>query len=148
MDEFVGIAVWVVALMLVLNVTVFWFSESSTFTNNDLAFSFTKNTSFGEDASSNLHAEFLGIDCSTISGTDPAILPCSLIQTGLTLEKALSSFWDFITGWTKILDIILPDWLPASNLFKDIIIYVLSLIQLFAIFVVLMRIAGIIRGGS
>ena len=146
MDQFLDIAIWVFMTFMIVNAGVYWFAQQDTMIDNGLAVAgITERTDFTE-ADQNIF--FFGTDCSTASPTDLAYGPCFLARTFNAVTTGVDNLWTFLTSWTHLLDAILPDWIPASGLFKDILIPLFGIIQFFAILVILMRVAGIVRGGS
>jgi len=148
MEEFTSIAVWILITFLAINAGVFWFANTDTFIDNGLAIGIAEDTSFNASSVGDLNASFFGTDCSTVSATDLAIAPCAFLQVGSFTTKIYGALWNFLTGWVNLLNAILPNWIPASGLFKAILIPILAVIQIFSIFVILLKVAGIVRGGS
>jgi len=150
MDEMTSVAIWILITFLVINTGVYWFSSTDTFQDNGLAVGVTDNTTFTASDSNSLMLSFFGIevDCSTASANPLLWGPCWLARTFVLVGEALDSLWSFGTAWVNLINVILPDWIPASGLFKAILIPIFFVIQFFAIFVITLRVAGIIRGGS
>ena len=151
MDEFTSIAVWILATFLVLNAGIFWFANTDTMINNGLGVQgISENDAFSDSDQNALKLNFFGVevDCSTASPTDLSFGPCFLARAMTLFDDVMTNLWNFLTGWVYLLNVILPEWLPASGLLKAILIPVLGLIQFFSIFVIVLRVAGIIRGGS
>jgi len=96
---------------------------------------------------------YFNTQCSTVQPNDADYAPCFLINiipNSVSIAGTiLNSLWTFLTVWANLLDVILTP-IPGGIgiLIKNILIPFFGLIQATAIFVVLMKIAGIIRGGS
>ena len=148
MEEFSSYAVWIIIIFLTLNSMVFWFSNTDTFIENRFSVGIAENTNFGSSDQNSFYVEFYGTDCSTVSATDVLILPCSIAQMGTAFAKIIGQFWDFVTGFTRLLNVLLPDWIPGASMVKGLLSIILGVIQALAIFVILSKLAGVIRGGS
>lgn len=149
MEEFTSIAIWILIVFLVLSASAFWFSSSETFQNNGLGVQgLEPATQFGVNNTNSLDANFFGTDCSTVSATDLAFGPCFLARGFILFDQAMGTLWNLLTGWVNLINLIIPSWIPGSDLFKSILIPLLGAIQFFCIFVIVLRVAGIIRGGS
>lgn len=147
LEEFTNIAIWLLIVFLCVNSTIIWLGTSTTFTTNSLDLGLSANNSYGETDLATTKASFFGTDCSTVSPLDLAYAPCFLIQTGNMFTKITNSLWTFLTAWSSLLTAILTP-IPGGSLFLGLLIPFFGLIETSAIFVILMQIAGIIRGGS
>ena len=150
MDEMTSVAIWILITLLVINTSVVWFSSTDTFIDNGLAIGVTENAKFTGEDSNALMLSFFGVevDCSTASANPLLWGPCWLARTFVLVGEALDTLWTFGTAWVNLVNAMIPDWIPASGLFKAILIPIVFVIQFFAIFVITLRVAGIIRGGS
>jgi len=150
MDEMTSVAIWILITFLVINTGVFWFSNTTTFQDNGLAIGVDDNTKFTATDTNALKLSFFGleVDCSTASANPLLWGPCWLARTFVLVGDALDTLWTFATSWINLINVIIPEWIPASGLFKAIITPILFVIQFFAIFVITLKVAGIIRGGS
>lgn len=150
MDEFTSIAMWIMIAFLMVNATIVWFGNSQTFQDYGIGIGGVKESdSFTENSIDTLqNVTLFGIvSCNNVSPTDLAYGPCFLVQALEFFKYVSGQLWSFLTAWVGILDLIL-DNVPAGELFKNILIPLLGAIEVMAIFVIVMRIAGIIRGGS
>jgi len=152
MDEFTGIAVWTLVIYLMLSTTVVWFSASDTFQGTGFAIPTYEPTSiiFGVDNIDEIKLIFFGViiaDCSTVTPFDLAFAPCFLSQALFIVEQWLGGIWTFATAWTRLIEVIFTG-LPGASLFRDLLTFLFGAIQLTAIVVIIMRLAGIVRGGS
>jgi hypothetical protein len=148
MDEFTSIAIWLLIIYLSINTCIIWFSTSTTFSDNGLGISgLTADNSYGQADLNSTKLSFFGTDCSSASPTDLAFAPCFLLQTTSMFSKIINSLWTFLTAWVNLLTVIFSP-IPGGNLFLGLLIPFFGLIEATAIFVILMRLAGIIRGGS
>lgn len=148
MDEFVSISVWMVIIFLILNSTIFWFANQEPFTSVEgLGIpGITKQTGF---VIPETQSAFFGIiDCSTVTA-DPVALGLCFIQKVFNMFEAfVATIVNFVFAWKILLDAIFPDAIPGVSLFKELLIIILTAIQFFAFFVVIMRVGAIIRGVS
>lgn len=152
MEEFTSIAIWTLVIYLMVSASVVWFSNSDTFQNTGFAIPNYEPTSiiFGVDNIEDIKLSFFGlitVDCATATPTDLAYAPCFLAQATYIVEQWLTGIWTFATAWVRLLDVIFAG-LPGASLFKDLLGFLFSAIQLTAIMIVIMRLAGIVRGGS
>ena len=153
MDEFTSIAIWLLTTFLLINVAVIWFATQPGMGSIGMGLGLIPNTSYDE---ANLNASknnYFNTQCSTVQPNDADYAPCFLINiipNSVSIAGTiLNSLWTFLTVWANLLDVILTP-IPGGIgiLIKNILIPFFGLIQATAIFVVLMKIAGIIRGGS
>jgi len=147
LEEFTNIAIWLLIVFLSVNSTIIWLGTSTTFNDNGLDLGIASNNSYDQADIDSTKTSFFGTDCSTVSPLDLAYAPCFLIQTGSMFSKITNSLWVFLTAWSSLLTAILSP-IPGGNLFLGLLIPFFGLIETSAIFVILMQIAGIIRGGS
>ena len=150
MDEFTGIAVWVLMSFLVINAAIIWVGQDSFMQANSLGATGLTPSTMGTvaDANSANSLTFFGTSCSSASANPVTIVGCGLVNITNTLSKIGGYFWGMLTAWVGLLDAILGGLGSIGTLFKLILIPVFALIEMFAITVLVLRIAGIIRGGS
>jgi hypothetical protein len=149
MDEFVSIAIWFFMGFLLINTIMFWFQDTSIYPELGGVQGITQATGFNDPSQeNNLTFFFIEVDCSAVQATDPAFGPCFLQRALQTFNEFVGMIFNFLTGWVRLLNQIIPSWLPGADLFKAIAIPIFSIIQFFSFFVIVLRVAGIIRGGS
>jgi hypothetical protein len=148
MDEFTSIAIWLLATFLLINTGIIWFAGQPGLPDG-MNLNIGTNTSFNEADLDSTKATFFGTDCTSVNPLDLAYAPCFLIQTTSMFSKFINSLWTFLTAWTTLLEAVLTP-IPGGIgiLIKSILIPFFGIVEAAAIFVILMRIAGIIRGGS
>lgn len=88
------------------------------------------------------------IDCSVASANPLDWGPCFLNNATQSLAEFTSGIGRFLSGWNTLLDLMFPSWIPGSVMFKGIVVPLLSILQFMGLFAILLKIAGIIRGGS
>lgn len=88
------------------------------------------------------------IDCSVASSNALDWGPCFLNNATQSLAEFTSGIGRFLGGWNTLLDLMFPNWIPGSTMFKGIVVPLLSILQFMGLFAILLKIAGIIRGGS
>jgi hypothetical protein len=157
MDEFVGIAIWILMGFLMVNASIMWFQSSETFIEFDRAGTAMKPSNIATtDEIANLQTRQ---DCSTVSNNLFQYAPCFLgnlisnVTGGLTealgtVSASLSWFWNLLTAWVSVLSLALDNLGTIGQLMKVIFIPFFALVQIFSIIVITMKIAGIVRGGS
>jgi len=150
MDEFTGIAVWILITYLAINAAVVWFDSSDTFQNAGIsAGGFTTDTRFSETDLNSYNTNVFGADCSTVSASDLInTTACGISQIYNSGAKLINALWNFVTAWTHLLDVILTPLGSFGELFKGILIPFFALVEFIAILIVTLRIVGVIRGGS
>jgi len=161
MEEFTSIAIWVLMAFLVINTSIIWFAQSDTFTENaslQIA-GLNPDDSFGVEDLNTLSGNIAqNEECVAASAVDPAYSLCligqftgSIVQSASSavtlLGKFMGSMWTFLTAWYNLLTSVLSG-VPGGDLFLAILVPFFGLIEFIAIFVVSMKIAGIVRGGS
>lgn len=154
MDEFTGIAIWVLMTFLVVNAAIVWFDSSSTFQTMNLDIGVAQNDAFGQTDTNTSANSYYQQDCSTATSNAVDYSLCLVGSIGDTINtvtslpgKIIGSLWTLLTAWVGLFNaILLP--VPGGTLFINILVPFFGLIEFIAIFVILMRVAGIIRGGS
>jgi hypothetical protein len=154
MDEFTGIAVWILMTFLAVNAAIIWFDSSNTFQNMNLDIGVTQNDAFGQNDINSASNSYYQQDCSTATSNAVDYSLCLIGSIGDTIStvtslpgKIIGSLWTLLTAWASLLNaILLP--VPGGTLFIKILIPFFGLIEFVAIFIITMRVAGIIRGGS
>jgi len=156
LEEFTSIAIWVLMAFLVVNISIIWFAESDTFSDNaSLQISgLTPNDTFGVTDLNTAADAYYNDECSTATASDPQYTGCIIqglsntIGSLVTLPgKILGSLWTLLTAWYYLLIAVLGG-VPGGSLFIAILVPFFGIIEFVAIFVITMQIAGIIRGGS
>jgi len=150
-EEFTSIAIWILITFLLINTIMFWFVNTTTYSENLSGISdITQHKGFTTEDLDELKLNIfgIGIDCSTVSAFDLAFAPCFLTRALMVFDNFVKMIWDFLTGWINLINQIIPEWIPGSDLFRMLIIPLLAAIQFMAFFVVILKVAGIVRGGS
>lgn len=149
MDEFTGIAVWILIIYLSINAAIVWFDSSSVIQNAGLGVGVTLDSSYSASDLNSFNTNLFGVDCSTVSAGDLVnTTACGISQIYNSGAKFVNSLWHFVTAWSSLLNAILSPLGSLGQLFLSILIPVFALIEFIAIFVVTLRIVGVIRGGS
>lgn len=155
MEEFSSIAIWVFMAFLLANTMTIWFSESSFFTETNFAIQgLQEDTSFGLTAQEELRQAYYNQVCAEALPSDPAYAGCLIstisnaFGTAISIPgRLLGGLWNFAFAWHNLLTSIFTG-VPGGNLFTGLLIPFLTLIQITSILVIIMKIAGIVRGGS
>ena len=147
MEEFTSIAIWLLMAFLIINTAIFWFDTQPEMVDNGLGVGVTENTAFTEDDLANTNSSFFGISCNQASTNILLFGPCFLQQVLDLLYKFLDNLWSFLTAWANLLNVLLAD-VPGGDLFRMILIPFFGIIEFMAIFVIGLKVAGIVRGGS
>ena len=148
MDEFTSIAVWVLMTYLAINAAIIWFDSSTTFQTMGVTTGINQDNSFTENDMNSIKSLF-GLDCSLVSPSDLInTTSCGLSQLYYGTTEFLGGFWNLLTAWTKLFDVIFTPLGEIGELLKNILIPFFSLVQLAAILFLLLRFVGVIRGGS
>jgi hypothetical protein len=152
MDEFTSIAIWLLATFLLINVSIIWFAGQPGLPDG-MNLNLPTNNTFNESDLNQSKVTFFGLTCESVSATELQFAPCFIQQiliSGTTIAgKIVNALWTFLTAWVGLMDAVLTP-IPGGIgvLLKNIFIPFFGLVEAAAIFVILMRIAGIIRGGS
>jgi hypothetical protein len=147
MEEFTSYAIWVLVIFLSINSAVVYFSGTDTFNDNSFNPEIDGSTDFSNDDLDAFKNNYQNVNCNTATSSLPDYAFCVIEQLQLTTQKFLGGIWNLLFVWTNLLTAILSP-LPGGNFVIGIVVPFFSLIQFGAIFVILMKIAGIIRGGS
>lgn len=156
MEEFTSIAIWVLMAFLVVNTSIVWFASSDTFSENaNLQIAgITPNNSFGVDDLNTAKNAYYNEECANALPSDPEYSGCIISNLANTFNSAVSlpgkilgGLWTFLTAWYLLLVAVFAG-VPGGDLFVGLLIPFFGLIEFIAIFVILLKIAGIIRGGS
>lgn len=149
MDEFTGIAVWILIIYLSINTAVVWFDSSTVIQNAGLSIGVTADSSYSQSDLNSFNTNIFGADCSQVSASDLInTTACGISQIYNSGAKFVNSLWRFVTAWSSLLDAILSPLGSLGELFLSILIPFFALIEFIAIFIVTLRIVGVIRGGS
>jgi hypothetical protein len=150
MDEFTGIAVWVLMAFLIVNASIMWVGSDPFMAYNNVGVTALTTSTMGTiaDANSSNTITVFGASCSQATSDPIIIVGCGLANTVSTFAKVSQYFWGMLTAWVGVLNVILNPLGSIGVLFKNILIPVFALIEIFAIAVLLLRVAGIVRGGS
>jgi len=162
MEEFTSIAIWLLIVILTINTTIIWFGNQPTFTNEDLGLSIpgiSNDLTFNSNDLNNVKNAYYEKDdtCDTVGITDADYGPCLIKKVGdifspitdslATVGVWVSLVWKWAFAWSALLTAIFSG-IPGGELFSILLISIFTVVELTAIVVVLMKIAGIIRGGS
>lgn len=149
MDEWVGIAAWILIIFLSVNTAIVWFNSSTTLAGTPLVVGgVSANNSYTVSDLNSVNYNIFGVDCSTVTSSDFVnATACTLSQVQGSAFKFVGDLWNFLTAWATLLDQVLIG-VPAGDLFKAILIPFFGLIEFLAIFAITLQVAGIIRGGS
>lgn len=147
MDEFTNIAIWLVMIYLAINASIVWFDQTDTFQTAGFSIGLTPNDAFTKTDPIVLNLVGIQIDCSTASANPFAYVPCTLAEVGGTFNKLKDQIWNLLTAWSQLIATIFPNN-PIAGLIQGIIGPLFGGIAIIGIFVILLRVAGIMRGGS
>ena len=141
MEEYTSIAIKILMVYLVINFAVITISTTDTFNDAGIGISgLTSDDTFGSLPEVD--------DSSTASSTDVAY-PFGFFSTMYSFyDMVYGALFNLVFGWTALLGALIPSWLPGASLFKGIFLIIFGVIQGMAMLVLIMKIAGIIRGGS
>lgn len=149
MDEFTGIAIWVLAIFLAVNVTAVWWDSSVDVQANGLGLGVNNNPAFDMNDLLASYTNIFGVNCSTISANDVINGSiCGIGQIWDSMTKITQTLWGLATGWTNLLTIIFTPFGSIGALFNLLLTIFFGIIEFVAIFIILMRVVGVIRGGS
>lgn len=163
MDEFTGIAVWLLISILAINVTIVWFGSQPTFADDSLGLNIpgiTQNNTFASNDLNALKENYYSSQassCNTITTNVADIPPCVYetlnglfkpITQGLsTIGGFISDIWNFAFAWASVINSIFST-VPGGSLFAGIFNLIFGGIEIAAIVILLLKVVGIIRGGS
>jgi hypothetical protein len=143
MDEFLGLAIWILMAFLMVNASIMWFQSSDTFINNGLN---------GVGATTQTIVDYNGLQPdssgSTATSEENQFPPGNLSDTFGLVTGAIGWFWNLLTAWVSVIFLITSELGEIGVLMQVVLIPFFALTEVFAIMVLAMKIAGIIRGGS
>ena len=147
MDEFTNIAIWLLIIYLAINGSIVWFTSDSTFGEYGLGYSnFQRETAFQEGSDVVINVVGTEINCSTAQPDPFNFIPCSLANITASGSSIISNIWNLLTAWSNLMGLIFPG--AFGQLIQYIIGPIFGGIAVIGIFVILLRVGGIIRGGS
>ena len=147
MEEFTTIAIWLLIIYLAINSSILWFNTLDEFSNNGLGINgLQENNTFVKGSPVVINVLGLEVDCSTAQSNVFNFIPCSLANVTSTANQIKDDIWGLLTAWSNLLGAILPN--PIGVLIKRIIGPIFGGIAIMGIFAILLRLAGIVRGGS
>jgi len=145
MDEFLGMAVWILMAFLMVNASIMWFQTSDTFVDNGL-------NGIGVNDQNLININELdslqGTDCSTVSSDLLQYPTCILGNTTNFVTTVIGWFWNLFTAWNNVLLLITSGLGSIGNLVYIILMPFFAIVEVFAIMVILLKLAGLVRGGS
>ena len=163
MDEFLGIAIWVILGFLIVNMSLIWFASQPTIAEKDNfgLQGLTPDFSLTTDDLNGLQSTIALTDCATASADALQYSGCLIAQfAGGIVQSATGAvtligkmgglLWNMLFGWHTVLTQVLGGNLYnyGGKLFVDILTIIFGGIELGAIFIIFLKVAGIIRGGS
>ena len=154
MDEFTSIAIWVMITFMVISAAFGWFEQQTFFVDNGLVIGTSVDERYNQAAIDAEKTHYSTQDCSTTTANPLDYSLCFIGNISGTISSTLSlpgkiiyGLWDLLTNWINLLENVLGG-VPGGSLITAILIPFLAIIELTAIFIILLRIAGVIRGGS
>jgi hypothetical protein len=150
MDDFLNIAIWVLMAFLMINASLMWFQSSDTFTDNPSLGGTGVQAQNIVDIDDFKDSQTLSA-CATVSSNLFALPPCILEQMFNVIKLGtgvLGWLWGLLTAWITVLNLSLNGLGTIGDLMKVILIPFFALVEVFAIVVITMKVAGIVRGGS
>ena len=160
MDEFLGIAVWVLIGFLIVNSSLLWFASQPTISaNNSFGLQgLTPDFSLQPSDLNNLKTNVAATECTAASAIDPAYSLCLINQfAGAIVQSATNAtsfigkmsglLWNLLFAWNTILNATLG-LVVGGEIFIMIFTLIFGGIELGALFIIFLKIAGIVRGGS
>lgn len=146
MDEFLSIALWIIATFMIVNGLVIWIStdtNAETFNLNLLNYS--NSSPFNSTDISSIETTSTA-SCGEVLANAPQYITCSLNKITSPVLYTVSSIWKTVTVWQNLLDLIFSPLGTLGDMFLGLLIPILTIIEISAIVVILMRLAAIIRG--
>ena len=159
MDEFLGIAIWVLMAFLIVNVSIIWVASQDGVTGTSLAIQgLTPDYTFSPTDVNTFKEGVKTTECVQGSAFDPSYSLCLIGQfTGSIVQsatgavtfagKASGLLWNLLFAWHTVLTAVLGN-IGGGSLFIYIFTIIFGGVEVFALVVFFMKIAGIVRGGS
>ena len=143
MDEFLGLAVWILMAFLMVNASIMWFQSSDTFIDNGL-------NGVGAENQNIIDYDNIRVDSnsSTVTSTESQYPSGTLGETIGLVTSGVGWLWNLLTAWFSVILLITIGLGTIGTLIQVILIPFFALVEAFAIMVLTMKVAGIIRGGS
>ncbi len=146
MDEFTAMAITIMAVFFAVNVMVVSFEASADLQNHGMTLTnFEKSdlyTTTSLDAIKNASTQ----NCTFASQNLVDIIPCEIAKVVSPVTKLVGDLWTFATSWVQLINLIVAPLPAPAQVFANLLIPILGLIQLTAIIVLMMKFAAIIRG--
>lgn len=140
MDEMLSIALWIMVIFMTISATVTWFG-----TQPDMPTGLGLTGFSGSSIDVNAYQSS---SCTMTSSATPLDYAwCFVGKITEPVSQLVNGIWNLLTGWTNLLHAIFVG-VPAGDLFEGILIPFLSIIEIGAVLIILMRVASIIRGGG
>jgi hypothetical protein len=139
MDEMLSMALWIMVAFMTVSATVVWMGSQTNFP--------TQLGLVGVTDSNLINAsDYTNISCSMTSLFEaPGYAICFLNQLTAPILGVVAATWKLLTSWINLLHAIFIS-VPAGDLFEGLLIPFLSIIEIGAAIVILMRLAAIVRG--
>lgn len=141
MDEMLSIALWIMIIFMTVSAAVVWFGGQSGISDYHLGLDGYQNNHLNVDAN-----KYTTTQCEMTSLFDaPTYAWCFIGKITTPIFDVVSYTWDLLTAWTQLLHAILVS-VPAGDLFESIFNPLLTIVEIGAVLVILMRLAAIVRG--
>jgi len=142
MDEMLNIALWVMIVFVTVSGVVVWMNLQSLPTGLAL-------TGYSQDTTANNVSSLQSTTCGDLSfATAIPYALCQITKVMTLLANVTGWIWNLLTGWiTLITAICSPFGLGAGevgSLFVGLLVPFLSIVEVAAVLVLLMRVANII----
>lgn len=145
MEEFTSYAIWILMVFLSVNAAIIWFADTDTFENDGFVTGLQENNLYDEDYLASQETSFFGISCDAANSNVLLYAPCTILQVLQMGQQLIANLWSLMTAWVTLLNAILTP-LPGGELFKNVLIPFIGLIQATSIFLVVLKLAQIARG--
>jgi hypothetical protein len=141
MDEMLSMSLWIMIAFMTISAGIVWFNAQPGINQYNLGMQGYTNNQFNVDSN-----KYINIACTMTTLVDlPGYAICFINKLISPLGDMIGYIWNLLTAWTQLLHAIFVS-VPAGNLFEAIITPLLTIIEIGAAIILLMRFAAIIRG--
>jgi hypothetical protein len=140
MDEMLSMALWIMIAFTTISASVVWFNSQSDISQFNLGLNgYTQGSSLSASNYTNIRCEMTSLF------EVPGYAICFLNQLVSPILGVVEGIWKLLTNWSNLVHAILVN-VPGGSLFELLIIPFLTIIEIGAAIVILMRLAAIVRG--
>jgi len=141
MDEMLSMALWIMAGFMLVSGAIIWFNSQPGIADYHLGLNDYHGDLNALDAN-----DYRNATCEMTSLFEaPGYAWCFLGTITTPILNMVTGIWNLLFNWQNLLHMIFVN-VPAGDLFETLLTPILTIIEIGAVIIILMRLAAIIRG--